>query len=594
VERLTAISAGSGGGVQLDGYAWDTVGNLSERVDYNNYVTETFGYDALNRMTAANISGGVAKSYAYDATGNLTSKSDVGTYSYPAAGSARPHGVTAITGSVDNGTGASGVISNPTYSYDANGNLTSGGGRSLTYSSFNVPTSITSGSSTLSFTFDSYHKRITQTAPEGTTVYLNGGGIQSEKYTNASTGVVTWRHYIAADGVIKAIYTQTGSTGAPQWGSVTWDAFNWTSSVASSTTYYLHQDHLGSVVAISSTSGAVIERDAYDPWGKRRNTTGADDTNDTMTGSYVTPGYTGQEELQDVALLHLNARLYDPQIGRFYGSDPLVSNPYSTQGWNRFAYVGNNPLLYTDPTGRAPICYYQPNFSTNYFDPIDGEVLELSETQVCIDIGDDLIPPNISIPNITTPSPSQDAQQKQEIVVYGQKKTLPAYDPLSQAITDIAYNLFSGPGGGQSAPQSSQDDPCGGASGDSGSSDIQAPPPPPSAPPPSLGDCLQSCAADYYGLGSLSLRGGIAALSTPFPKSLIGAPTVLGASGYTNALSAFAFSTGLDVNMGVRILGTTSAMRFAGRAVPYVGEALLAYDAVAIGRRTAACMRKGH
>jgi len=130
VERLTAISAGSGGGVQLDGYAWDTLGNLSERVDYNNYVTETFGYDALNRMTAANISGGVSKTYAYDATGNLTSKSDVGTYSYPAAGSARPHGVTSISGSVDNGTGTSGVIYNPTYSYDNNGNLTSGGGRS--------------------------------------------------------------------------------------------------------------------------------------------------------------------------------------------------------------------------------------------------------------------------------------------------------------------------------------------------------------------------------------------------------------------------------------------------------------------------------
>jgi hypothetical protein len=92
-------------------------------------------------MTSSAI-GGASKTYAYDVTGNITSKSDIGTFSYPAAGSARPHGVSSIVGTVNNGNGGS--FPNPSYSYDANGNLTSGGGRSLTYSSFNIPSTVTS------------------------------------------------------------------------------------------------------------------------------------------------------------------------------------------------------------------------------------------------------------------------------------------------------------------------------------------------------------------------------------------------------------------------------------------------------------------
>lgn len=47
----------------------------------------------------------------------------------------------------------------------------------------------------------------------------------------------------------------------------------------------------------------------------------------------------------------MNARLYDPAICRFFSPDPQVQNPFSTQGYNRYSYCGNNPVMYTDPDG---------------------------------------------------------------------------------------------------------------------------------------------------------------------------------------------------------------------------------------------------
>ncbi len=82
-------------------------GNLTSRADNTETVTESFTYDALNRVSTGTIAGGVAKSFTYDAIGDIVTKSDVGgTYMYPAsgAGSVRPHGVTSISGgTVNNG-----------------------------------------------------------------------------------------------------------------------------------------------------------------------------------------------------------------------------------------------------------------------------------------------------------------------------------------------------------------------------------------------------------------------------------------------------------------------------------------------------------
>ncbi len=62
-------------------------------------------------------------------------------------------------------------------------------------------------------------------------------------------------------------------------------------------------------------------------------------------------GYTGHEHLKGFGLINMNARLYDPAIGRFLSPDPYVQMPENSQNFNRYSYCLNNPLKYTDENG---------------------------------------------------------------------------------------------------------------------------------------------------------------------------------------------------------------------------------------------------
>jgi len=158
--------------------------------------------------------------------------------------------------------------------------------------------------------------------------------VMVEHYT--AGGVTTWRTYILVDGKIVAERFTTGST---------------------STMQYFILDHLGSVAAIAAinpTTGAVTAtQQAYDAWGKMRvAATGADDMTCSLPpASLSTRGFTNQEQMADVCLVNLNARLYDPQIGRFMSADSTTEAPYNLQDLNRYSYVLNNPLSLTDPSG---------------------------------------------------------------------------------------------------------------------------------------------------------------------------------------------------------------------------------------------------
>ena len=121
-------------------------------------------------------------------------------------------------------------------------------------------------------------------------------------------------------------------------------------AAATVSTRYFHTDHLGSVSVITDENGVVVERLSYDAWGKRRFATGADDPTGSIT-SQSPRGFTGEEQLDTVALVHLNGRVYDPLVGRMISADPTVPDPLNAQAWNRYSYVGNDPLAFTDPSG---------------------------------------------------------------------------------------------------------------------------------------------------------------------------------------------------------------------------------------------------
>lgn len=120
-------------------------------------------------------------------------------------------------------------------------------------------------------------------------------------------------------------------------------------------TRYLHKDHLGSVDVITNESGGVVQRLSYDAFGKRRNATawaGAPGAADWTNIAAITHrGFTFHEELDNLDLVHMNGRVYDPNIGRFISADPFVQAPLMSQSLNRYSYVMNNPLSMTDPSG---------------------------------------------------------------------------------------------------------------------------------------------------------------------------------------------------------------------------------------------------
>ncbi|MDF0584162.1 RHS repeat domain-containing protein [Bradyrhizobium yuanmingense] len=320
--RLSTITAGNAGAVRSYTYTYDALGNMLNRADANGGISESFGYDALNRLTSATI-GAATKTFAYDGIGNLLSKSDVGTYSYPAAGQPRPHGVTSISG---------GTLS-ATFTYDPNGNQTAGAGLTVNYTSFNRPADITRGTTTLSLAYDPEHERFRQTGPGGATLYLKddaASNVMVERFSGVSGQLIRWSDYLFAGGMMVGVRIELGD--------------------GTSSTRYFHSDHLGSIAAITDEIGAVSERLAYDAWGKRRHLDGSDDPTGSIV-SQATRGYTEHEMLSDVGLINMNARVYDPKIARFTSADTMVPDPINAQSWNRYAYVTNNPLRYTDPTG---------------------------------------------------------------------------------------------------------------------------------------------------------------------------------------------------------------------------------------------------
>lgn len=119
-------------------------------------------------------------------------------------------------------------------------------------------------------------------------------------------------------------------------------------------TYYASTDHLGSGDLIMNSAGTVLARESFTPFGARRGSawTGLPSAVDNTTFAQTTRrGFTGHEMLDAVNLIHMNGRVYDPQIGRFLSADPIVQTINVSQALNPFSYVMNNPLALIDPSG---------------------------------------------------------------------------------------------------------------------------------------------------------------------------------------------------------------------------------------------------
>ena len=260
------------------------------------------------------VAGGALQSFAYDAVGNLTSKTGVGTgpYIYPGqgTGSVRPHAVQSITG-------VSG-----TFAYDANGNmLSSPYGRTQTWTSFDMPLVLGQGASSSQFLYGPEHQRVKQVRSDGTTIWY-AGHIEVETTASQTKVKTYWPQGLGLE-------TDIGGATQELW---------------------THADRLGSIVAISDINGTLQVQDAFDAWGLRRNIDGTA-ASAPIVETVDNKGFTGQEMLDQLSLVHLNGRVYDPLLGKFMSADPHVTDPANGQNYNRYSYVLNNPTNSVDPTG---------------------------------------------------------------------------------------------------------------------------------------------------------------------------------------------------------------------------------------------------
>lgn len=119
-----------------------------------------------------------------------------------------------------------------------------------------------------------------------------------------------------------------------------------TQSFAEQKVTFYHYDLLGSPVATTDKQGNVIWREQYEPWGKK--TLNQDGDHDNVRG------YTGHVNDKETGLTYMQARYYDPEIGRFMSIDPVGFKEDNPIMFNRYAYANNNPYKFTDPNGEEP------------------------------------------------------------------------------------------------------------------------------------------------------------------------------------------------------------------------------------------------
>ncbi|MCB1584593.1 MAG: RHS repeat-associated core domain-containing protein, partial [Xanthomonadales bacterium] len=129
---------------------------------------------------------------------------------------------------------------------------------------------------------------------------------------------------------------------------------------------FLHKDHLGSTQVVSRhnevyTGYTGVYHVSYDAFGKvRGNTSPQYKTSSLPITSVTNKGFTGQDHISEMGLINFNARLYDSTLGMMLQADTIVPDGPVVDSLNRYAYVYNNPLSYTDPTGHAPDNAWDP------------------------------------------------------------------------------------------------------------------------------------------------------------------------------------------------------------------------------------------
>ncbi|MGH9736804.1 MAG: RHS repeat domain-containing protein [Candidatus Acidiferrales bacterium] len=207
------------------------------------------------------------------------------------------------------------------YSYDSAGNLLNDGTHSYTYDAENRITAV-GGGSTATYVYDADGKRVSKILPGVESDYIFDQSGDPLAIYGDGCGASCWAvGYVYANGKLLAQYSNTPS----------------------STTYFVLTDHLGSTRLMTAMNKSVYDSMDYMPFGEQ-----------VAGGTGSTHKFTGKERDSESGLDHFQFRKFSSAMGRFMSPDPagmMAVDIGSPQTLNRYAYVLNNPLSFTDPFG---------------------------------------------------------------------------------------------------------------------------------------------------------------------------------------------------------------------------------------------------
>jgi RHS repeat-associated protein len=331
IRRADSASAAD----KVAGFSYDDLGRRKTISRGDTSASTTYNYSdpsnlLLSSLVQSPTSSGdaVTYSFTYNPAGQVKTRT-ISNSAYvwsPASAPNRPYTIDGLNRIADSGDKpAAGEFTRAgytTYGYDGRGNLKCLGSRSDLDACTSPSTATTyqyDGENRLrgvvggaSLVYDPLGRLLQSTVGSTVTRYLYDGGNLIGEYP--ASGTVPLRRYVFSLGADEPLARYTGGGTTPEW---------------------LLADHQGSVIAMLNSSGAVTSKNTYDEYGV------------PGPGNSGLFQYTGQVYLAGLDLYHYKARAYSPTLGRFLQTDP---SGYG-DGMNWYAYVGNDPLNKSDPTG---------------------------------------------------------------------------------------------------------------------------------------------------------------------------------------------------------------------------------------------------
>jgi RHS repeat-associated protein len=318
-DNLLNLATKSLGNINLQTYVTSATSHNLLSQTYQNFgsatdINEGFEYDALNRLkktkyTDSNNNTITKHVYNYNPNGNLSYKQDCGNYVY--GNSNKPYLLTQIQNATNNNS-----LNTLNVSYTDFDKVSQ------------IIESVPNNPKEFGFVYGNAEQRIKME-------YKLNSQLQFTRYyqdnydrEETSNTFREWSYIYSPFGLTAVYYNDNGT------GKI----------------YDINTDQLGSPVLLTGVNGQIIEEYSFDAWGRRRNPNDWTYTSVPQVTKMIR-GYTGHEHLDEVNMINMNGRIYDPVLGRFVQPDCLVQDPVNIQSMNRYSYCLNNPVNHTDPSG---------------------------------------------------------------------------------------------------------------------------------------------------------------------------------------------------------------------------------------------------